>query len=119
MTLQMGIAVLVSIGLAAAYRGEGGYGIMIGGVVMGLATGLVFERRFIRFIVSGRWEKRLCAYLLGVVMLFCIYYGLRALFGDLEPAVLWRFVRYALVRFWGAFGAPWVFVKLKLLPNEG
>ena len=119
MYLQIGLSVLLSIGLAAAYRGEGGYGVLLGGMIMGLATGLVFERRFIRFTVNGRWWQRLCAYLIGVVMLFCIYFGLRVLFSTLEPIAVWRFIRYALVGFWGAFGAPWIFVKLKLLPAEG
>ena len=112
--LQLVIAAILAIGFAAAYRGEGGYAVILGGAILGLTTGLVLERRIVRFEVGGRWWQRLCAYLLGVVILFCIYFSMRALFGGLEPVALWRFVRYAAVGFWGAFGAPWLFVRLKL-----
>ena len=37
----------------------------------------------------------------------------------LEPALLFRFIRYALMGFWGGAGAPWVFVKLGLAPGRG
>jgi hypothetical protein len=84
---------------------------------MGLGVGLVLERRLVRFEAGGCWRRRLGAYLFGVVMLFGVYYGLRGVFSGLEPVSFWRYIRYALVGFWGAFGAPWVFVRLKLLPT--
>jgi hypothetical protein len=39
---------------------------------------------------------------------------LRLAFSGLEPALLFRFCRYVLTGLWGALGAPWVFVRLKL-----
>jgi len=39
---------------------------------------------------------------------------LKAAFAGLEPAVLFRFIRYTLVGLWGALGAPWLFVRLGL-----
>jgi hypothetical protein len=115
--MQLVLVSLLSVGLAFADSGRGGYCNLLGGVLMGLGIGLVLERRFVHFEAGGRWWGRLAAYLLGVIILFCIYYGLRAGFGDLEPVSFWRFIRYALIGFWGAFGAPWIFVRLKLLPT--
>jgi len=115
LNLQLLLAVLLPLVLAAVYRGSGGYGVMMGGVLMGLALGLILERRFVRFRVGGRWWLRLSAYVLGVAMLFGFYLGLRVLFANLAPPALWRFIRYAIVGFWGTFGAPWLFVKLKLV----
>jgi membrane-associated phospholipid phosphatase len=117
MPMQLVLVSLLSVGLAFADSGRGGYCNLLGGVLMGLGIGLVLERRFVHFEAGGRWWGRLAAYLLGVIILFCIYYGLRAGFGDLEPVSFWRFIRYALIGFWGAFGAPWIFVRLKLLPT--
>jgi membrane-associated phospholipid phosphatase len=118
LNFQLLLAVGLPLVLATAFGGSSGYGVMLGGVLMGLAPGLVLERRFLRFKAGGRWRIRLSAYLLGVAMLFGFYFGLRLLFGGLEPAALWRLIRYAIVGFWGAFGAPWLFVKLKLVPVE-
>jgi hypothetical protein len=117
LTLHFFVIMVLSLGLTVAGFGGSGNAIRLGGVFMGLGTGLVLERRLVRFEVGGPWWRRLVAYLLGAIMIFCVYYGLRTGFGDLEPVSLWRFVRYALVGFWGAFGAPWVFVRLKLLPT--
>jgi membrane-associated phospholipid phosphatase len=119
LTLHLFVIMVLSLGLTVAGFGGSGNAIRLGGVFMGLGTGLVLERRLVRFEAGGPWGRRLVAYLFGAIMIFCVYFGLRTGFGDLEPVSFWRFIRYALVGFWGAFGAPWVFVKLKLLPNEG
>jgi len=36
------------------------------------------------------------------------------LFEGLEPALAFRLIRYGLIGFWAAYGAPWVFVKTGL-----
>jgi hypothetical protein len=43
---------------------------------------------------------------------------LRIAFSTTEPAALLRFIRYTLVGLWGGFGAPWLFVRLKLAETE-
>ena len=57
-------------------------------------------------------------YLLGVVVLFGLWGGLKLAFSGMEPAGLLRFTRYALVGLWGGVGAPWVFVRLGLAEEE-
>jgi hypothetical protein len=57
-------------------------------------------------------------YLLGASILFGLWGGLRIAFSTMEPAALLRFIRYTLVGLWGGFGAPWLFVRLKLAETE-
>jgi membrane-associated phospholipid phosphatase len=87
--------------------------------LVGLVSGMVLERRWVRFRVEGEWWKRLLRYLLGVAVTFGLWMGLRVAFSDLEPALLLRFVRYGLVGLWAGLGAPWAFVRLRLAEAEG
>ena len=88
------------------------------GALMGVATGVVLERHWVRFCCDGPWWQRVIRYLVGIVILFGIWLGLRFAFYQLEPAGLYRVVRYALVGIWGGLGAPWLFVHLKLAGKE-
>jgi membrane-associated phospholipid phosphatase len=85
---------------------------------MGITTGFVLERRFVRFSAYGVLWKRVGRYLLGVCILFGLWGGLRIAFSAMEPAAISRFIRYFLVGLWGGFGAPWLFVRLKLAGRE-
>ena len=116
MRSQLLIAALPPLSLMLVYPGRDRNSILIGAAWLGIAAGIVLERRFVGFTAGGPWWKRCCAYVLGLAVLFSVYYGLRVLFADLEPAGIWRFARYALVGFWGSCGAPWLFARLKLLP---
>jgi membrane-associated phospholipid phosphatase len=87
-------------------------------VLMGVCSGFVLERRFVRFSCKGPWWKRAIRYLVGVSVLFGLWGGLKLVFSGMEPAGLLRFIRYALVGLWGGVGAPWGFVKLKLAETE-
>lgn len=40
------------------------------------------------------------------------------LFSAMEPAPVFRFIRYFLVGLWGGFGAPWLFVRLKIAEGK-
>ncbi len=88
------------------------------GAFMGVATGIVLERRWVRFCAAGQWWQKMIRYLAGIVILIGIWYGLRIAFEQLAPAGLYRVLRYALVGLWGGLGAPWLFVKLKLAGKE-
>ena len=85
---------------------------------MGVSSGIVLERQFVRFSSYGIMWKRISRYLLGVVVLLGLWGGLRIAFSDMEPVAIFRFVRYFLVGFWGGFGGPWLFVHLKLAETE-
>ena len=88
------------------------------GAFMGFVTGVVLERRWVRFCSDGQWWQRAIRYVAGIVILMGIWYGLRMAFGQLEPDGLFRVLRYALVGLWGGLGAPWLFVKLKIAGRE-
>ncbi|CAB1085269.1 hypothetical protein D1AOALGA4SA_12757 [Olavius algarvensis Delta 1 endosymbiont] len=94
------------------------YVLSMASVLMGACTGFVLERRFVGFCCEGPWWQRGLRYLLGLVVLFGLWGGLKLAFNGLEPAAPLRFIRYALVGLWGGVGAPWVFVKLKLAETE-
>jgi membrane-associated phospholipid phosphatase len=85
-----------------------------GATLMGMGVGFALERRWIGFESTGVWWKRLLRYVLGIAILFGLYAGLKAAFSSLEPALLFRFIRYGLMGAWGGLGAPWVFTKLRL-----
>ncbi len=86
--------------------------------LMGISSGFALERRFVRFSAYGKLWKRASRYLLGVCLLFGLWGGLRIAFAAIEPAAIFRFIRYFLVGLWGGFGAPWLFVRLKLAGRE-
>jgi membrane-associated phospholipid phosphatase len=89
------------------------------GALMGVATGVVLERRCVRFSSEGPWWQQMIRYLVGIVILVGVWLGLRFAFAQLEPADLYRVIRYALVGLWGGLGAPWLFVQLKLAGKSG
>ena len=88
------------------------------GILLGFAPGIVLERRWIKFCSGGRFARRALRFVVGLIVLFAIWMGLRIAFGGWEPASLYRVVRYAFVGLWGGLGAPWLFVRLKLAENE-
>jgi hypothetical protein len=94
------------------------YVLSMSAALMGVSAGVVLERRFVRFNSHGLWWQRAIRYLLGVSILFGLWGGLRIAFSAMEPAALLRIMRYALVGLWGGFGAPWLFVRLKLASRE-
>lgn len=66
---------------------------------------------------EGSWLKLTTRYLIGMAGLLVLYLGLRMIF-PAEPGAVaqaFRFVRYALLGVWVTFGAPWVFVRLRLM----
>jgi hypothetical protein len=86
------------------------------GALFGLAAGAIFLHRWGKFSTAGSFWARLTRFVIGLVGILVIYFGLRMILPTGEgllPQSL-RFVRYTLVGLWVAYLAPWVFVKLKL-----
>jgi membrane-associated phospholipid phosphatase len=86
------------------------------GALFGLGVGALFLSRWNQFSPAGPWVQRLGRYLIGLAGMVAIYAGLSALFPsgtDLLPLIL-RYVRYALVGFWGSYLAPRLFVAVGL-----
>lgn len=86
-------------------------------VLMGLSIGLVIARHYLPFVVEGNWGQRSLRYLVGVIIIFVIYFGLSAIFPQ-EGESLYvplRFVRYGLIGLWISVGAPWLFSHTRLM----
>jgi hypothetical protein len=64
------------------------------------------------FDASGIWWKRLLRYVVGVLGVALIYFGLKLVLP--EGVQVLRYLRYALVGFWAAYLAPRTFVALRL-----
>jgi membrane-associated phospholipid phosphatase len=84
--------------------------------LFGISIGAILLLDWGRFKPEGTWGQRIGRYIVGLIGLVLLFFGLRLLFPtqpDLLGAVF-RFLRYALVGFWVAYLAPRLFVKLRL-----
>jgi membrane-associated phospholipid phosphatase len=112
--IQLGIALGVAVILLIIQPDKSYYWLTATGTFTGISIGVIFERHFLGFTAGGEAWKRVLRYVLGIIVLFGLWIGLRVGFKGLEPAGLFRFVRYVFVGLWGGLGAPWLFVKLGL-----
>jgi hypothetical protein len=67
--------------------------------------------------------QRAARYVVGVVVVALLYFGLDAFFAYLaadETAFGYalRFIRYAAATLWVTLGAPWLFLRLRLAVRE-
>jgi len=115
--VQLALVAALSIPLMLISLTEDG--VTGGATLLGMGIGFVIQARWIGFEVESVLWKRVARYALGAAVMVGLWAGLRAAFSGLEPALLFRFIRYALMGFWGGAGAPWVFVKLGLAPGRG
>lgn len=115
---QIAAAVLLPIVLILINPKESPYALSACGVLLGFGSGIILERRWIRFRAGGSLLKKFLRYAAGMLVLFAIWMGLRSGFAGLEPAGVFRVARYTLVGLWAGLGAPWLFVRLKLSEVE-
>lgn len=90
------------------------------GAFFGLAVGACWIRYLGGFDVSGSPIQRLGRYLLGVVGVGVLWFGLGEVFPDGETWLpfLLRFIRYGLVGVWVTALAPIIFIKLRLAKHK-
>ena len=88
------------------------------GTLFGATVGLVFARRYVSFSVRGPWWHRVVRFLIGIIVLFALYLGLKAAFPPDGTALgaMFRFLRYVLLGGWLVLGAPWLFRLMRLAP---
>ncbi|GAB4503325.1 MAG: phosphatase PAP2 family protein [Anaerolineales bacterium] len=94
------------------------------GTLFGLLVGIAWVRLWGGWRAEGPVWRRALRYLIGLMGVVLLWYGLGAVFPRGESLLPYglRYVRYALLGFWVAGGAPWIFTKLKLsqpIPGEG
>jgi hypothetical protein len=86
------------------------------GVFFGLSAGAVLLEQKGGFSTRGKWWQLILRYLVGVLGVLAIRYGLGAIFPDGEEIIpyILRYLRYAMVGIWVTGLAPYLFCKLKL-----
>ena len=94
------------------------YSLFAASVLLGFAPGTILERRWVRFHADGNWLKRFVRLVLGLVILVALWKGLKVIFDGLAPQALFRIMRYTLMGLWCAWGAPWLFVRLRIAESE-
>lgn len=98
--------------------------ITLAGALFGAVIGYVLMRQHAAFQTVGDWWKKLLRYILGIIGVLAIYLGFDMLFGivaadETTVGLVLRYIRYGSVTFWTIFGAPWVFLKIKLAEPDG
>ncbi len=96
----------------------------LAGALFGMVAGYTLMRQHAAFETKGSWVKRIGRYLLGMAGVLLLFYGLDLLFGmtaadESALGLILRYIRYGSVTFWATFGAPWVFLKLRLAEPDG
>lgn len=97
--------------------------VTLGGSLFGAALGYILMRKHAAFQARGAWWQRALRYAIGMVVVLAIYLGLDVIFGMLAadqtaPGLVLRYIRYGTVTFWVMFGAPWVFLKIRLVEPD-
>ena len=95
----------------------------LAGALFGSITGYALMRSQANFRPAENWGKRVLSYVLGIIGVLLIYFGLDIAFSliaadETIAGYALRYIRYALATFWVTFGAPWIFLKLKLAQPE-
>ncbi len=87
------------------------------GSLFGLAAGAAWIAARGGFQASGPLEKRALRYVIGLIGIMILWFGLGQIFPDGETvlALLLRYLRYFLVGFWVTGGAPWLFFHFNLV----
>ena len=114
----LGLTMLLPIVLIIIFPSEKDYGITACATLMGMSTGFFLERRYIGFFTEGVFWIKTVRYQIGIAVLITLWLCLKIAFSNLNPDSLFRFIRYAIVGFWGSFGAPLLFVKTGLAKNK-
>ncbi len=95
----------------------------ISGAVFGAWAGYALMRQYARFNAKGDWAKRGIRYLLGILVLLVLFFGMDIAFAAIAVdestlGYILRFIRYGFSLFWATFLAPWLFLKIKLAELE-
>jgi hypothetical protein len=88
--------------------------------LFGLLAGLAWCRTWGGFDAGGSWGLRSARFLAGLLGVLILYVGLGAIFprGEALLPYILRYLRYTLIGWWIAGGAPWLFVRFGLAKKK-
>jgi membrane-associated phospholipid phosphatase len=110
LAIKLTAAILVPLALAAIHlTPDTG---TAAGTLLGFSVGLVLEEEFVRFGTHGELWKQIAKLAIGGIVLLALQQGIKFF---LPEAGVNNFIRYSIVALWLALGAPWVFVKAKIV----
>lgn len=97
--------------------------ITLAGAVFGTYTGYALMRKYASFSAKGTRGLRVARYVVGIIGLLVLYFGLDAAFSAIAAdestlGYILRYIRYGLATFWATFLAPWIFLKTRLAQPE-
>jgi membrane-associated phospholipid phosphatase len=91
------------------------------GSLFGLAAGAAWIASRGGYQADGPVEKRALRYVIGLIGIMILWYGLGEVFprGEAVFQLILRYIRYSLVGLWITAGAPWLFFHFRLVrpPN--
>lgn len=90
--------------------------LMTAGILFGALAGAIISAEYISYSVDGTISKKAIRYLVGIIVLGCIWIALSTLTKspDLEGSVM-TYLRAVLAGLWVTAGAPFLFCKIGLL----
>ena len=74
-------------------------GVANSGIIIGGGLGAIVTHRYARYNAGGTLRRRLIRYIVGIVLTINVFIGLDVAFEPLQPATVFRVVRYAIVTF--------------------
>lgn len=94
--------------------------VTLGGTFFGLTLGAAWMTARGGYQVEGTVAKRALRYVIGLIGVVLLMFGLDMVFPDGHTLIpfTFRFVRYALVGFWISAGAPWLFFRFNLANSK-
>lgn len=85
------------------------------GAIFGFAFGALLEKRYVRFNPKeGSWIRKMFRFILGLLTLLGLRFGLKSLFTLLGASMVLDALRYAILVFWCIGLYPMIFKKLKI-----
>ena len=100
------------------------YVFTLAGTLFGAISGYALMKRYAYFDVAGQRAQRMGRYLLGIIGVGVIYFGLDVVFklmaaDETALGYVLRYVRSCSVALWVTFAAPWAFLRVKLAELAG
>ena len=98
-------------------------GVTLVGLLLGTGLGVIIESRWVHFIPTQDTGKKIAMYLVGVIVIALVFFGLSELFDVLAQdgtaaATLLRLLRYGLVTLTAYCLWPWLAIRLSLADTQ-
>ena len=108
-------AVLIGfVGLMLALLRPSDISVRAGGMLAGLAGGMLIELEYLKSSLAARWWQQTLKIIIGVTGILILKIGIKMIL----PELLWAdWLRYGIIGLWMGLGAPVVFAGLRLRKN--